>query len=86
MSEEKILLKIIKSFIENRECVVEETIDEERLYELAERHKVSNFLVSWAKKYCQSEKVKEKVLADYNTQIIKDTNENMELEDRKSVV
>lgn len=80
MSEEKILLKIIKSFIENRECVVEETIDEERLYELAERHKVSNFLVSWAKKYCQSEKVKEKVLADYNTQIIKDTNENMELE------
>jgi len=80
MNEAKVLLEIIKSFLENKECIIKEEIEEEKLYELAERHKMSNFLIVWAKKNCQSERVKEKILADYNMQIIKDTNENIEFE------
>lgn len=80
MDEAKALLKIIKSFLDETECVVSEKIDEEKLYDLAKRNKVSNFLQNWATLNCKSEKIKKLILADYNRQIIKDTNENIELE------
>jgi len=35
MKEAKVLLKIIKAFIEEREIVLDETIDEEKLYWLS---------------------------------------------------
>jgi len=80
MKEVKELLKIISCFINNTEYKSDENINEEHLYKLAKHHNVSNFLVNWANKNCQTEKVKNDILTDYNTQIIKDTNENIELE------
>lgn len=79
MKEAKFLLKIIKSFVENTECPAEE-VDEEKLYELAKKHSMSNFLITWAKKNAKSEEIKSKIVNDFNQQIIKDTNENLELE------
>lgn len=79
MEEAKALLKIIKAFLEEREIIVEEAIDEERLYELARKHGMSNFLMDWSKSCCHSEKIKQLVLEDYHRQIIKDTNQNVEL-------
>lgn len=80
MEEAKALLKIIKAFLEEREIVLEGTIDEEKLYELARKHGMSHFLMDWSRSNCQSEKIKQLILEDYNRQIIKDTNQNVELE------
>lgn len=80
MKEARALLKIIKAFMEEREIVLEEEIDEEKLYQLAKKHGMSNFLMDWSKNNCQSEKIKQLILEDYNKQIIKDTNQNVELE------
>lgn len=79
MKEAKVLLKIIKSFVENTECPAED-VNEEELYKLAKKNKVSNFLITWAKKQAKSEEIKAKIQGDFNQQIIKDTNENLELE------
>ncbi len=80
MNEAKVLLEIIRCFIENRECIVGQEIDEKKLYQLAVCHKVSNFLVEWAKKYAKSDEIKQLILSDYHRQIMKDTNETIELE------
>lgn len=80
MNEAKVLLEIITNFIEQKEGGIVSEVDEEKLYQLAVNHRVSNFLVNWAKKKATSKKIKELVLADYHRQIIKDTNENIELE------
>lgn len=80
MKEARALLKIIKAFMEEREVVLEEEIDEEKLYQLARRHGMSNFLMDWSKCNCHLEKIKQLILEDYNRQIIKDTNQNVELE------
>lgn len=80
MEEAKVLLKIIKSFIEDTKCPQTQEIEEKVLYQLAKKHKVENFLKEWAKTSCQSETIKNQVLASYHTQIIKDTNETIELE------
>lgn len=80
MNEAKVLLEIIQCFIENRECIISQEVDEEKLYQLAVKHKMSNFLLEWSKKYVNSDKIKQRILSDYNMQIIKDTNENVELE------
>lgn len=80
MKEAKELLRIIKNFIENTNYMTSENIDEETLYHLAKMHKVSNFLIHWAEKNCQSEEIKNKIKQDFNHQIIKDTNENIELD------
>lgn len=80
MKEAKLLLKIIKAFIEEREIVLDETIDEEKLYQLAKRHEMSHYLIEWSKNDCQSERIKQLIWEDYNRQIIKDTNQNLELD------
>lgn len=80
MNEAKVLLKMIKSFIKDTAYVGSEKVDEEKLYRLAKKHKVSNFLINWAQKDCQSEEIKNKIVCDFNHQIIKDTNETIELE------
>lgn len=80
MSEEKVLLQIVKNFLDEKEYVGDEKIDEKRLYYLAKKNKMSNFLINWAKQKNVSEEVKSKIQADFNEQIIKDTNENVEFE------
>ena len=54
MNEAKVLLEIIQCFIENRECIISQEVDEEKLYQLAVKHKMSNFLLEWSKKYVNS--------------------------------
>lgn len=80
MKEAKILLEIVKCFLWEKDYIPYNDIDEEKLYELAKINKLSNFLENWAKKYCQSEKVKNKIDQDYTSQIVKDTNQNIEIE------
>lgn len=80
MNEEKALLKVIKYFIKEQNFSSKMEIDEEKLYRLAKKHKVSNFLYEWSKNDCHSENVQKAICADYNGQIIRDTNENIELE------
>lgn len=80
MNEMRALLEIIRSFMENREYRISGSLEEEKLYDLARKNKVSNFLVKWAKKDCQSEKIRNLILADYNAQIMRDTNQVIELE------
>jgi len=55
-------------------------IDEEKLYQLAKINKLSNFLENWAQKYCQSKEVKNLINQDYTAQIVKDTNQNIEIQ------
>ena len=78
--EAKILLKIIKNFLSETETTIEKEIDEEKLYQLAKAHSVSNFLQKWAQKDCQSQAIKEEINQDYTSQIVKDTNQNIEIE------
>lgn len=80
MEEAKLLLKIIKSFMEDKKCPENPNISEEKLYKLAKKHKVENFLKNWAETKCKNEEIRNKILSSYNIQIIKDTNENIELE------
>ncbi len=80
MEETKVLLKIIKNFMEDTKSPQTKEIEEKKLYKIAKAHKVENFLKTWAETNCQSETIKKLVLASYHTQIIKDTNENIELE------
>lgn len=78
--EAKMLLKIIKSFLSETETTIEKEIDEEKLYQLAKAHSVSNFLQKWAQRNSQSQTIKEKINQDYTNQIVKDTNQNIEVE------
>ena len=81
MEEEMLLLEIIRDFINNKETVTSnKSIDENKLYKLAKVHKVSNFLQKWADNNCISEEIKNKIQSDFNSQVIKDTNERIELE------
>ncbi len=80
MNESKALLKLIKCFLEDEKYKIDENLDEEKLYQLAQKNKVSNFLYQWSQSSCQSENIKQLIGADYHKQIIKDTNENLELE------
>lgn len=80
MEEAKILFKIIKNFLENTKGLKTEEIQEEKLYQLAKKHKVENFLKDWVETNGKVEKIRKLVLASYHTQIIKDTNENIEIE------
>lgn len=81
MKEAKYLLEIIRKFIQNQEDTRREEVDEEKLYHLAKKNRMNNFLIHWAQKNCESEKIKNMIQADYNEQILRDTNENVELED-----
>lgn len=78
MKEAKAVLEIIRSYMKKQEVVVGEEVDEESLYALAKKHKVSHFLIDWAKRGCQTEKIRNEILADFEGQIMKDTNENVE--------
>lgn len=79
MNENRVLLEIVRSFIrEEKKPVFDENVDEDQLYKLARRHMLSNFLINWAKENCQNETIKAKIQSDFNQQIIKDTNENIE--------
>lgn len=78
MNETKELLKIIKCFINEQDFSDPAEVDEEKLYRLAVKARASHFLIHWANK-CQSEKIKNLVVKDYHEQIVKDTNENIEL-------
>lgn len=80
MEEAKSLLKIVKCFLLEKDCVLHHDIDEEKLYHLAKINKLSNFLENWAQKYGKSEKIKNEIERDYSTQIVKDTNQNIEIE------
>ena len=80
MKETKALFEIIKSFLENKECSFSEEVDEEKLYNLAKKNEVSNFLINWANTKCKSENIKNKIINDYDAQILRDTNENIELD------
>lgn len=80
MKEEKVLLEIVKCFLEEKEFVPQEEIDEKRLYHLAKKHKMSNFLMDWAREHCQDAEIRQKIENDYSNQIVKDTNENLEFE------
>lgn len=78
--EAKSLLEIIKSFLSETEGTVATDIDEKKLYQLAKANSVSNFLQKWAQKYCKSQAIKEKIDQDYSAQIVKDTNQEIEVE------
>lgn len=80
MKEAKSLLEIVKCFLLEKDWALNCDIDEEKLYHLAKINKLSNFLENWAQKYCKSEKIKAQIEKDYNTQIVKDTNQNIEIE------
>lgn len=79
MKEAKNLFKIIKYFLEEKDCNIDSG-NEEELYKLAKLNSVSGFLYNWSKKYCKSEKIKQAIKKDFTTQIIRDTNQNIELE------
>ncbi len=79
MNENRVLLEIVRSFIrEEKKPIFDKNVNEEPLYKLARRHMLSNFLIDWAKENCQNEIIKARIQADFNQQIIKDTNENIE--------
>lgn len=79
MDEIKVLLKIIRNFLqEEKEYDFLEDFDEEKLYHLAKKHKMSNFLMDWSKKNCKSKEIKLKIEMDFNQQLMKDTNESVE--------
>lgn len=80
MEEAKVLLKIIKNFLEDTKSPETKGISEEKLYKLAKKHKVENFLKNWAETNSKVETIKKLIITSYYTQIIKDTNENIELE------
>lgn len=82
MNEAKFLLQVIRNFINNSKNQLNTAdfpdIDEEKLYKLAKSHKLSNFLINCEFK---SQEIKNKVVTDFNNQIFKDTNENVEFAD-----
>ena len=80
MKEEKVLLEIVTCCLEEKKFVPQEEIDEKRLYHLAKKHKMSNFLIDWAEQHCQDAEIRQKIENDYSNQIVKDTNENLEFE------
>lgn len=80
MKEAKSLLEIMKCFLNEKECTIHNDIDENKLYRLAKVNSVSNFLQSWAQEYCKTEELKKQIDNDYISQIVKDTNQNIEVE------
>ena len=79
MEEAKFLLKIMKCYLKNEDAGINENIDENKLYKLARKHLMSNFLYNWSVKNAKSAEIKNAIKTDYITQIFKDTNENIEL-------
>ena len=77
MQEAIELFEIIKCFLYRKEYVPKKKIDEVKLYNLAAQNSVSSFLYDWAKK-CESQEVKQAIINDFNRQIIRDTNFNLE--------
>ncbi len=80
MKEAKSLLEIIKSFLYEKQCNIDNNIDEIELYKLARTNSVSNFLQNWAQSNCKSDKIKNNIYKDYCAQIVKDTNQEIETE------
>lgn len=80
MKEAKVLLEIVKSFLLEKDCTINYDIDEEKLYQIAKANNISNFLENWSNQYAKSEKVKQEIAKDYTAQIVKDTNQNIEIE------
>ena len=79
MNEIIALLNIIRNYIKNEKCCIDVKVDENKLYEIAEQNKVSNFLKYWADEYA-TDSMKNKVQMDFNKQILKDTNQSIEFE------
>lgn len=80
MEEAKSLLEIIKYFLWEKEYVPNHDIDEKKLYDLAKANHVSPFLQNWAQKQVRSQEIKNQIYQDYTIQIIRDTNQNIELD------
>ena len=81
MNEKKLLIEIIKKYIKDDKSEFQiQNIDEQELYSLAEKNKVSNYLIRWAKENAKNESIKKQIQEDFNLQILKDTNENIECE------
>lgn len=79
MDEALILLQIIKDYIRDKKCYISKKVDENKLFQIANIHNVSNFLQTWANEYATKE-LKDKVDMDFNKQILKDTNQSIEFE------
>ena len=79
MDEALILLQIIKDYIRDEKCYINKKVDENKLFQIANIHNVSNFLQSWANEYATKE-IKDKIDMDFNKQILKDINQSIEFE------
>ena len=79
MDEALILLQIIKDYIRDKKCYINKKVDENKLFQIANIHNVSNFLQSWANEYATKE-IKDKIDMDFNKQILKDINQSIEFE------
>ena len=79
MDEALILLQIIKDYIRDKKCYISKKVDENKLFQIANIHNVSNFLQTWANEYATKE-LKDKIDMDFNKQILKDINQSIEFE------
>ena len=79
MEESKALLEIVRCFIKNKEYISDVELDEEKLYNIAKKNMLDSFLIKWSKN-CKSENIKNLIENNFNMQVIKDTNEEEELE------
>lgn len=80
MKEAKSLLKIVKCFLLEKDCTLDYDIEEKKLYQLAKVNQLSNFLENWAQKNSKSEAIRNQIAQDYIAQIVKDTNQTIEIE------
>ena len=80
MKEAKSLLKIVKCFLLEKDCTLDYDIEEKKLYKLAKVNQLSNFLENWAQKNSKSEAIRNQIAQDYSAQIVKDTNQTIEIE------
>lgn len=80
MKEAKSLLKIVKCFLLEKDCTLDYDIEEKKLYQLAKVNQLSNFLENWAQKNSKSEAIRNQIAQDYSAQIVKDTNQTIEIE------
>lgn len=80
MKEAKSLLEIVKCFLLEKDCTLDYDIEEKKLYQLAKVNQLSNFLENWAQKNSKSETIRNQIAQDYSTQIVKDTNQTIEIE------
>lgn len=80
MKEAKSLLEIVKCFLLEKDCTLDYDIEEKKLYQLAKVNQLSNFLENWAQKNSKSETIRNQIAQDYSAQIVKDTNQTIEIE------